>query len=484
MKKEAIMICKNLVGSYGESDLENIPHEIINEFKDDNGFQYIYIPPYGGFATSKYDIKWVIFTGKGEFVDPNGSEKDYQRLEVKYVVEVEKLLLPKNSGNEANADKRDEQSRMEEVSGIKYGEVNLTNINMINHESNQSDMAFYVTFKAQKVYFPKGKIYMGFGFVSGENDVKWDIEPIHYTDKEGKTREKVRNKVWRQRGYLIRGEGKNYDITAVKIANLIENGVLIPHNNSRFVVNASDNEHVEQISRPSFLKFIGKEYDETAFSNILYSYLKNNNELIKRFLSEMFQEDLKNGNANLSSEQFEIHREYAVTTILKNKQRRGRVDLLFSSSNYNFIIENKIKSDLNGIDTETSTSQLSVYHSYFTNQPKEGKPEVCWTGKNLKKAFFAVLTPNYNQIDFSFDPDMEKKYCTLRYSDLYIFFEREEIKNVIAKNHPYLDLYDHFLVSLKHHSMLYSDEIRARFSLAIKNGKNKQNNERNLQRFL
>ena len=42
---EEILICESFSGSFGESDEQNIPHEIINYFTSDNGKNYLFIPP-------------------------------------------------------------------------------------------------------------------------------------------------------------------------------------------------------------------------------------------------------------------------------------------------------------------------------------------------------------------------------------------------------------------------------------------------------
>lgn len=147
---------------------------------------------------------------------------------------------------------------------------------------------------------------------------------------------------------------------------------------------------------------------------------------------------------NLSDQDFSIEREKTIEVINKNnKKQKGKLDLYISSENYSLIIENKIKSDLNGKVQNNDTSQLDLY----TKWQNKGK-------QNITKKIF-LFQPNYNHIN------CPKNVVAIYYSDIYSFFEN--ITSEKNKSETYNFALQEFKNILIKHKRTRKEEIETRF---------------------
>ena len=133
-----------------------------------------------------------------------------------------------------------------------------------------------------------------------------------------------------------------------------------------------------------------------------------------------------------------------LTTILKVnskgditiKRELNNIDILIYDDNNVIVIENKIKSGING-------KKYDIYGKYQQNQLDKYKKYVEKKFKD-KKQYFYIFAPNYNHIS---NEQMLKDYKVINYEKLYNFFEKE--KDNININKLY---YGEFLKALKIHT--------------------------------
>ena len=170
------------------------------------------------------------------------------------------------------------------------------------------------------------------------------------------------------------------------------------------------------------------------YSNWLPDYLSKNKKLTKDFTSKVLHFD------ELDQDNCDCFRE------------AEHIDLLIADRKNIIIIENKIKSGING-KKDNGESQLSVYmekaNGKIADELKIQNPNV--------KGFILVPDYEYDNID------MERKklkygmdYTVIKYSDVYTFFNAFlEVKRN-DKDYPYLE---DFCDALKRHSELPPNDL-------------------------
>jgi len=164
----------------------------------------------------------------------------------------------------------------------------------------------------------------------------------------------------------------------------------------------------------NFLNLIRKEYDELSYSNMFYHFLSKSGTLCHSFMRNVLGLSPK-GN-------YLIQREI------------NHIDLLIQDEKNIIVIENKIKSGINGVRHDIYgrqiQNQLWDYHKYADKN-----------AKGRKKSFF-IFAPNYNRFDLQ-KQKKSKDYKLVTYSILYKFFRKNR------SNEKY---YEDFLSALKMHS--------------------------------
>lgn len=158
-------------------------------------------------------------------------------------------------------------------------------------------------------------------------------------------------------------------------------------------------------NRFNFLTLINKEDDELSFSNMYHYFFQNYIELFVTFSKEVL-------NLNVS-DKCEIKREF------------HNIDLWIEDEENVIVIENKIKSGINGVSDRHDfnenglvQSQLSKYYAYATNYS---------SAKNKKVSCF-LFVPNYNKLDLT-SYCGSKHYKVIRYKDIYHFFMTKKIND-------------------------------------------------------
>lgn len=389
-KRDVILINKMCTGSF---TINNIGHEIINYFKDDNGDNYIYISPYGGMGKKYNDrIDMIILT----------SSLSNQKVEIQAIIE-----LDDNSQIHKDGDKGNKE-------------------------------AIYVTFKAKRILKPdKGiKIYIS----NNEND------------KNNKNIIMVKKTLPSSslKGYFVENEENDYQ----NIKKYIEDnkGLFIEYKTSSVKDKIKDFELDKQ--NINYLQIIEKVNEEQIYTNLIYYWFSRNN-LFDKFVKEKLPE-------------------YKDSYVLQKEKRteHGRMDIFAIGETNAIIIENKVKSGLNGIDKEKEITQLGKYVKDINKEYKKNK------------IFGLIFAPDYNisiiekQIKELEKKEIIKSYRLISYSDLMKFFE--ENRNIVREDLYYSNYYEDFLRCLRNHTYQDIDEknkeeMERKFIYAIKNALEKNN---------
>ncbi len=179
----------------------------------------------------------------------------------------------------------------------------------------------------------------------------------------------------------------NKELWFEKVVSINDN---LKHNNNRF----------------NFLTLINKEDDELSFSNMFYYFFSNYSDLLRSFTKEVLN------NIDIS-DSYQVKREF------------HNIDLWIEDENNVIVIENKIKSGINGVSDRHDfsegglvQSQLSKYYDFAVNYAKDKNKEV----------FCLIFVPNYNKLDLSLYSG-SRNYTEIRYKDIYNFFVSKNINN-------------------------------------------------------
>ena len=136
------------------------------------------------------------------------------------------------------------------------------------------------------------------------------------------------------------------------------------------------------------------------------------------------------------------------------RESNNNIDLWIEDDNNVFVIENKIKSGINGIKDD-GYSQLNKYQEY--TEKRISNPDDDAYGKI---SHYYIFTPNYNHIDTS-KYNLAKPYTIITYKDIYDFF-RKNAANFLEDKY-----FSDFLKGLKNHTVSISELnfsiMRARF---------------------
>lgn len=300
---EEILLNRMYVGEYTKN---KIGHEIINNFKDDNGNQYIYITK--GVEKGHKNIKTVLLINN--------------KFEILAKAEVEPLYNLNQT-----------QKEIIEQKDIRYGNK------LIYEILGYDDKAHYVTFKAKKIWKPKEKITFIFNRennkISYSNGIEINLKLQYGQDN---------------RRYL-KEETEEYK----KVKEIIDNKQLWNNKDENEKVNL---DNYKENDKFNFIQLIGKENDEKTFTNMLrYFFASNKLEAFNEFAKSR----LEISNDNFSN----IEIEKAVKGV-----KDGFIDLFVEGDKNIVIIENKINSGLNGTDKEKGISQLSTYYRWAENEEK------------------------------------------------------------------------------------------------------------------
>jgi len=390
---------------------DNIGHEIINMFPADDGKYYIYVNPYGTFHKSHSGKIETILLGR--YAGDNCIEIIAKAEELEEIVKVD--------GDDKTI--RCEQEKYCENNHICYGGKRIIQIFNVNENQNKHQLA-WVSFLCKKYSKVRKEKKL---FITDTKERENISENIYFIGNPDATAPIIRFPKQSLKAYYA----KDSDETGAAYCalNKIVNDNSLWENGPDEIEKQKITQDAAEDKYSNFLKLIHKENDELSFSNLLAHYLSHRFELMIPFAKEVLGLDLGNF--------YKIEREW------KN------IDLLIEDDMHVIVIENKIKSKINGIrhdiDSKEVRNQLGKYieEAHERAKSKGGKPE--------KKTKFYIFFPNYNHIDLK-PYEGGDQYTTVLYSKIYDFFiEYQKIKTD--------RFFDDFLRALYKHTLPYADDL-------------------------
>lgn len=409
-EEKEIILNRMYSGSYLENENENIGFEIINLVKDDANRNYIYILPYGTIA-NKHDNKidsilLVRYCGSG-VMEILAKATDLQQI-----------AFNKETFNKESREYISDNN-------ITYNDVKLYDIFEKNIFTKTNA---YITFKAGNVTKPKQPIYIVDKMYKNDDEYSlYKLNDVRFANQSPKT-------------YISNQKNPN----SFNLLNgMISDKKLWGQSTKKLKTNKKD-----LVQKKSFISIIQKENDELVFSNLFKYIFESNINAFQKFAKDVLNVNL---DKNIS-----IKREQHCNFNNVN----GFIDLFITDNQNTIVIENKIKSGINGVSSRHDIysneiqSQLTCYKGYIDENFSD------------KQNHFFIFAPNYNHVDIKKFKD-NKYYKIINYKTLYTWF----LKN--RKDYKDVDYFDEFLIALKKHTSEtennHEEVMRQRFITMINN---------------
>ena len=182
----------------------------------------------------------------------------------------------------------------------------------------------------------------------------------------------------------------------------------------------------------NLLEVIRKDYDELAYSNFFAYIFKNYPVIFRRFAKQKLGVDIK--------EPYFIYRE------------KANIDLWIEDDNNIVVIENKIKSGINGISARHDFSEGGLVQSQLLKYYEYTEKEKC-----EKNTHYFIFVPDYNKINLSLYSG-SGHYQEIKYSEIYNFFNKVEIDDLYFEEFVNA-LYKH----TKDREIDYAEDMNIRF---------------------
>ena len=402
-----IIINKMYVGAY-LSEGDNIGHEIINLYKADDGKNYIYLNSQGTIDLSHGKNRITVLLVR-KFATK--TYKVLAKAEGVTILDFADSRLP-----------REERYKGQVALGLTYGGISLVDLFNENsyHGSLEDEKNAYTTFVADKVIKPKIQIY-----ITDDASASGDNTFFIRTNK-GFGKQTLRE---------FYDENEKPD-SFVDLNQIIENKELWEDVNTTQAI--SELPKLQKDPYFNFLKIIKNEDNELAFSNMFAYFFNLNREAFSRFANDVLHIEMQTD--------FTIERE------------KKNIDLLISDINNAVVIENKIKSSINGVDdrhdiySDQVQSQLKKYYQFVTSED-----DYC-----TKTASCFIFSPNYNRIELS-KFSCGEKYTVVYYREIFNFFI--ENKNLFD-DVPY---FEDFINAMHKHTMDYDNELEEEMQRRFQN---------------
>ena len=381
-------------------------HEIINLFQDDDGHHYIYVVPWGLVGRDHVDKVGTIILARHI---GNSQVEIIAKAKVKGEafpgVNLSRLGL-KNITNQQDENKIKELKKRKQIhgkfcKGISYGGKEITDI---YHYYDDNDIQqILVSYEVENFRFSNPDENtnqlprLSFNSNNGTND-----DLIAMKSNMAKTSLKAfitRNsqienelpKDKKEEMEKMRDDFKTLN-ELVKDSRYWE-----PKDNSK-MISTKDYSEVMSKNPTTFLTLIGKEDSEIVFSRLLCHYFSCL-ELMNTFINNVL------GKYGVH----EVDKSFIVT------QEEDRIDIRIQCRDQTIVIENKIKSDINGRNKKLlesdnmPKSQLSVYYKKYEDNGK-----------------FFIFVPEYNKkrIEHAITQlSRGKYYHVISYKEIHTFFE-------------------------------------------------------------
>lgn len=391
IEKDGIIINRMYAGDYLDS---NIGHEVINLFAADNGCHYLYLNATGNFAEEHKDrINWMVLVKR----HCSGIDEIVGLAE-----ELTDVYVPDKPFNNKYDDIDKDIFEAQKAYCKKEGGVTYGGVGIFDVFGNAGQQSIFITYKAEKLFVPKDKrLFICYANYSGDNVIP------------GITAKDV---IIRLNGYKQANMSlKQYIYSTDNCAD--HNALVRLFKDNSLWKESYDKAHAPSISdlkknEVSLFDICNIQNDENCFSNAL-AYFMNRPEYHGLWKAFFQQYHILLSNLSVTREESAV-----ISDANYNKKHPGggRIDLLIHDDSNMIVIENKIKSDINDIESDVEGKQLERYYNY-----------VNWllydtNAKSKVNTSFFVLTPNYNIPKLS--GEMANIYRIITYKDLYVFLEK------------------------------------------------------------
>lgn len=444
MSRPGIVINRMYVGDYLSS---NLGHEIINLFQADNGCHYLYLNASGSFASEHTDVGYMLMV-------KNGPKDCFEVIGVarglEYVPGVEEPR--KRDLKESLPEINEKQKKF--IYSQPGGDIRYAGVSILDIFNKAEQQNVFITYKAREVMVPKEdmRIYLHY---SKDGMNHRDDNNLYITIKEH-NQPKTSLKSYIYPSAQTGGSTATTDYDNI-LQHIIENDALWRRDSVKKV-----SVEFNLNKRPvSLFQICGIQDDENRISNALAYFMKQpeyRNLWIKFFQGLGIYPDVD----------YEVEREVSAKIEDSGIDSRtipsgGRIDLLIRDANNLIVIENKIKSDINTIESDDEgVTQLTRYVNYI-----EWLVNSVQTTTRGLKPHFLILTPNYNIPKL--EGRMAEKYRVVTYKDLYDYLTSDGIDNQVEKDSNFKALRD---VMLRHtesnpNGYLYN-EMMEKFSTRLK----------------
>lgn len=428
---EAIVINRMFKGSYLE---ENIGHEVINIFKSDNGKYYLYLNALGSFhSVWKGRIKYMLMVRQGvkmmEVIGLATGLKDVYKPELAEKASTLKTGLKNAEIKYCQPTLKDDQDDFIATNNITYDGVPLNKI----FSNNRFQQDVNITFEAELVVKPKKPIFITFEANTSTQKKQTDT-----------------NIVWVNITGLnpARASLKQYIVNSGKTSNAYDTLLSLINNSELWdtgvgtVAESKDvlKDALKRAAAKTMFDICGIAYSELAYSNAIAYFFKKYPHHFTGFMIH------------------ELDVDFPITGRFDVKRELLNIDLLFTNGENSIVIENKITSGINGLDSHDPTvSQLEKYYHLLV---KDEEKQPCKTSskatiEDLRHRFpnprFFVLTPNYNNVNLTRFTHGES-YTKIHYRQLYDYLKKTEEYNNDYQFREYVD-------SLERHASPYDNEL-------------------------
>lgn len=434
-KRTAILINTVFAGGYAYNK-NNLPHEVINFFRADNDNFYISTTP-SSVIDADIQLETIIFvrsTNTPGWVEVLAKADTDEEIET-FVKNV-KLY---QGGNVKDIGDYVERINNEEKNNgaISYNKKSIQEI----HKNNAHDNQIVVTMKVKSICLPKKTFYLK---TNGPDD---EISTNIFKDKN-LTGKKIANQSMRM--YLYKKDNDYYFEGSAKGKNkkshLINTKLkeIIDDTNREYWKTQDETPKLDQKSlkelKPNFFKITRQQDNEVMFSNMFYYLFSSYPKLMVNFIN-----CISNNIINVDENSI-IERE------------KEHMDLrIIDDKNY-IIIENKIKSGINGLkkDKETNDfkkdekekyrSQLSDYYAAAEERNTADKKD--------RKIQGFIFVPDYNPITEKYLKKYScgNSYKPIAYSTISDFFNNyKDLEDIY---------FEDFKKAIKKHTESVDDEFR------------------------
>ena len=440
-RQPVIALCKMFSGDYWK-DSDNIGYESLNMFLPDGQksgkkpISYIYLPPYGDYDFNKNEIKYVLLIqhiaknvekkasivkiiGIAEVIEETLKKnheacyKSNKYICVKSLSKLQDVFLKREkretlSEEETKLYDRAEQlksihdKQLQKLANVKYCGKKVEDI--FKNNNSIEKLTIFTSLTVQNLRYPKKNIYLTNSIDAFSND-NTNGDTIFEVGKNP-TAQKQTIYIDYEEEFI-----KNIEACGLDDANELD-------------INSANN------AQYSFLTIIKKEYDELVYSNLFAHFFG-----IEDFFEYFFKEILNK------------------IIILKNKpevvREENNIDILIKADDHVIVIENKIKSALNGhpeedINGEIFKNQLVKYYQYVEEK---------YSDKTRRYFLFA---PNYNHVDednlgsTGNGVEMKNVWKVIRYDTILQVFKKYQGKFTNTSDKWY---YEEFLKALEIHTV-------------------------------